>query len=447
MSTSSPLPAPEESGAELIERGVLASAQTMTLDKVYWSHFSNQLAPASWVLGALLVGIGLDVRAGIIALVAGNLIGGIVVGACATIGPSTGLTQIEISRFSFGRIGTRMPALLNWCCSVGWEAVNNVPSVLALVALGTLIGLHLPFWLGLAVLGGVQLAASMHGHHLVQLVTKYGGFALTLVFAITEIVAIARGGSLPVAHAAVTPSLVLLGIAMIAGSSFGFAPFTSDYTRYLPPATNRWSVFAAAMLATAIGGFGVQICGLLTASRLVDPSPNGIITTMAGLMALSAVVVNSLNDNTAAYSLMSAGVRVRRSLAAIITAACGYALAVAGEGSFAALFAQFVVLLAYWIAPWTGIVIADRYLLETSRRPPRRWESGAIIWAIVTPATLLLFCSSTIYTGPIARAFGGADIGFVAGFFGAAGLYVLAERSRRRSPDRDRITATDAAAA
>jgi NCS1 family nucleobase:cation symporter-1 len=58
----------------------------------------------------------------------------------------------------------------------------------------------------------------------------------------------------------------------------------------------------------------------------------------------------------------------------------------------------------------------------------------------------LLFSSSTFYTGPIARALGGADVGFVAGFFGAAGLYVLAKRARSLRPDRDAIAAVDVAA-
>jgi NCS1 family nucleobase:cation symporter-1 len=404
------------------------------------------------VLGALLVGIGLDFRWGLFVLVVGNLIGGLVVGALAAAGPSTGLTQIEISRYSFGRVGTRMPAFLNWLCSVGWDAINNVPSTLAFVALGALLGLHAPFWFGLAILAGLQMAASMHGHHLVQLVTKYGGYILALVFVITEVVAIARGGTLPIAHAPITPAPVLLGIAMIAGSAFGFAPYTSDYTRYLPRTTNRWSVFALVVLGTTIGAFGVQICGLLIASRLVDGSPAGLIQTMAGLlgpfapialiaMALSAVIVNSINDNTAAYSLMSAGIRVRRHLAAVITALCAYALAVAGAGSFAMLFSNFLVLVAYWIAPWTGIVIADRYLVGPSTSPPRRWESGAVIWAIVTPITMLLFSASPVYTGPIARALGGTDIGFIAGGFGAAALYVLAKRGRNAIPAVDTAAA------
>jgi NCS1 family nucleobase:cation symporter-1 len=456
MNATAPMPAAEQTGSELIECGVLGSAQTMTLEKVFWSHFSCELGPAAWVLGALLVGVGLDFRWGVIALVAGNLIGGLIVGACAASGPSTGLTQIEISRYSFGRIGTRMPAFLNWLCSVGWDAVNNVPAVLALAALGAFAGLHAPFWLGLAILAGVQMAASMHGHHLVQLITKYGGYALALVFIITEVVAISRGGSLPAAHAPITPAPVFLGIAMIAGSVFGFAPFTSDYTRYLPRTTNRWSVFALVVSGTVIGAFGVQICGLLIASRLVDLSPAGLIQTMVALVgpfapialiaiALSAIVVNSVNDNTAAYSLMSAGIRVRRHSAAVITAVCAYALAVAGAGSFAMLFSNFLVLVGYWIAPWTGIVIADRYLLGPSTLPPRNWESGAIIWAVVTPVTLLLFSASAVYTGPIARVLGGTDIGFIAGLFGTAALYVVVERARRRT--RNAVPATDAAVA
>ena len=454
MKPRASLPPTEFTGVEAIEIGVLGDAQTMTVEKVFWSHLSAGLAPAAWFLGALLVGVGLDFRWGLFALIVGNVIGGLAVGACATIGPLTGLTQIEISRFSFGRIGTRMPAFLNWVCAVGWDAVNNVPSVLALAALGAMLHVQIPFWLGLAVLAGLQMAATMHGHHLVQVITKYGGYALTLALAVTEIVAIVRGGTLPVAHAAITPALVLFGISICAGACFGFAPYTSDYTRYLPRSTNRWSVFGLVMLATLIGGVGVEVCGLLIASRLADLTPTGVIGTIADLVgpfapialiaiALSACVVNVLNDNTAAYSLISSGVRIPRHFAAVVTALCGYAVAVAGAGTFASLYSHFVVLLAYWIAPWTGIVIADRYLVGGSARSPGRWESGAAIWAIVTPLTIALFSSTAIYTGPVAHALVGADIGFVVGFFGAAALYVLAKRIRR--PGNETIPVADAA--
>jgi NCS1 family nucleobase:cation symporter-1 len=188
----------EDFDASIVAERVPSARQTMSLEKIFWSHFCTNLAPVTWVLGALLIGIGLDFKTGLLALVVGNVLGGLPVGLNATIGPRTGLTQIEISRFAFGRLGTRVPATINWISAVGWDAVNNVPSVLALVALAARFGVGLPFWVGLALVVAIQLTASIYGHHVVQVLAKYVCLVLVVVFAITGIVAILKGGSLAV---------------------------------------------------------------------------------------------------------------------------------------------------------------------------------------------------------------------------------------------------------
>jgi nucleobase:cation symporter-1, NCS1 family len=437
------LPAVESVHGALVDNGVVHTEQTMTLEKVFWSHFCTNLAPASWVIGALVIGFGLDFFSGLLALIAGNVLGALPVALCATMGPKTGLTQIETSRFSFGRLGTRVPAFLNWTSSVGWDAVNNVSSTLALLALAGMLGLRLPFWLGLASLSIIQLAAGMYGHHLVQLITKYLGYVLTAVFAVTEVVAIVKGGSFSTSHANVTPAVFLFAVSMVAGNALGFAAFTSDYTRYLPRATPSWKVFSLSFTGSVISGFALELCGLLTASRLTDLSAGGVISAIAGLVgpfapialiavAISSIAANSLNDNTAAYSLMSAGLRIPRHLAAVVTAVLGYALAVAGAGKFTTLFSNYLIVLAYWVAPWAGIVIADRLLFRNDSRQQTRWGVGAWIFVFVTPTTIALFSSNELFVGPVARALGGTDIGVFVGFFGAAALYVFAERRRRR---------------
>jgi len=431
----------EDVQARLVEHGVAPGQQTMSLDKVFWSHFCTNLAPATWVLGALLVGIGLDFRTGVLAILIGNALGCLPVGLNATIGPRTGLTQMEISRFAFGRLGTRVPSGLNWLCAVGWDAVNNVPSVLALVALAAMYGLALPFWLGLAALVAVQLVASMYGHHVVQLLAKYLCYVLIVVFAVTGIVAIVHGGSLAAAHAAIRPATFVLGVSIIAGFSIGFAPYSSDYTRYLPPTTNPRTIFALAFGGLALSSTLLELCGLVTASHLTDLSPAGIIAEIGALtgpfapvaliaIAASAISINSINDNTAAYSLISTGVRIPRHIAAIITTACGFALAVAGAGRFASLFSDYLLILLYWIAPWAGIVLTDWWLSGGTAGPPRRWGSGATIFLIVTPLTIALFSVTERYTGPLAKVLGGTDIGFFVGFFAASIAYALAERRR-----------------
>ncbi|MBD5633010.1 MAG: cytosine permease [Candidatus Eremiobacteraeota bacterium] len=415
----------------------------MSPEKVFWSHFCTNLSPVTWVLGALVIGIGLDFRTGLLALVVGNVLGALPVGLNATLGPRTGLTQIEISRFAFGRLGTRLPATFNWISAVGWDAVNNVPSVLAIVALAARFGFTLPFWLGLAALVAVQLVASVYGHHVVQLLAKYVCYVLIVVFAIASIVAILKGGSLAAARAPMTPAMFLLGVSMIAGFNIGFAPYSADYTRYLPPQTKPWTIFALASGGLVTSGFAMELCGMLIASRLHDLSPAGVIDGIGALtgvfgpiallaIAVSAIAINSINDNTAAYSLISTGVRIPRHVSAIVTSFCGFALAVAGAGKFAELFSNYLLLLLYWIAPWAGIVLADWFVYRGRRATPA-WGSGAAIFALVTPLTIALFSSTEVYTGPIARMLGGADIGFFVGFFAAAAGYVLVERVRSAS--------------
>ncbi len=436
----------ESVDSSVVERGIGADVQTMSIDKVFWSHFCINLTPATWVLGALLVGIGLDFRTGVLAILIGNVLGSLPVGLCATIGPRTGLTQIEISRFSFGRLGTRVPSVLNWVCAVGWDAVNNVPSVFALVALAAIYGIGVPFWVGLGALVAIQLAASMFGHHVVQLIAKYLCYVLIVVFTITGVVAILKGGSLAAAHDAIKPATFVLGVSMVAGFSMGFAPFASDYTRYLPRETKSGTVFALAFGGIALASVLLELCGLLTASRLTDLSPGGVIAEIGALtgpyapialiaLGISAISINSINDNTAAYSVISAGVRIPRHFAAIFTTVCGFALAYAGAGKFATYFSNYLLLLLYWIAPWAGIVLADWYLTRGTPQPVRDWGPGATIFVIVTPVTIALFSVSAIYTGPLANLLGGTDIGFFVGFIAAAGAYVLVARRKLPVPE------------
>jgi NCS1 family nucleobase:cation symporter-1 len=431
----------EDVSASIVEDGVTPDRQTMGAEKVFWSHFSTNLTPATWVLGALLVVIGLDFKTGLLAIIIGNIIGCAPAGACATIGPRTGLTQIEISRFSFGRLGTRVPAFLNFFNAISWDAVGNVPSALALVALAALYGTGLPFWVALVLLVSVQLAASIYGHHVVQLVAKYLCYVLIVVFTVSGVVAIAHGGSLATVHDAIRPATFVLGVSMIAGAAMGFTPYCSDYSRYLPRATKPRTIFLLAFGGLFVASTLLELCGLLTANRLSDLSTAGVIAgigTLTGAfapialfaLAISAISSNSINDNTAAYSLISVGVRVPRPFAALLTTSIGFILALLGAAKFADLFSNYLVLLMYWIAPWVAIVLTDWWMFRGAPERVRRWSSGATIFLIVTPLTLVLFSSTIAYTGPIARLLGGTDIGFYVGFFTASLAYALVERPR-----------------
>ena len=226
----------EEASAAAVTERLDPRRQTMRLDRVFWSHFSPNLGPGGWVTGVLLVHLGLDVRAGLLAILVGNLLGALPVALAAIIGPVTGLPQMESARRAFGRDGLRLPAFLNWIYCVGWDAVNNVPATAALLALFALPVAPRPFATGLAILVGIQMVASIYGHDVVQHLQKYLGALLLVVFAIIGLTALVRAPSLSIAHAHPTWPNFILATAILASFNLSWASYSSDYTRYLPPA-------------------------------------------------------------------------------------------------------------------------------------------------------------------------------------------------------------------
>lgn len=436
----------EDISPAVVEQGISEQDQTMTLEKVFWSHFSPNLVPAAWVIGVLVVVIGLDFWTGIVALVLGNILGSLPVALAGLIGPKTRLTQMESSRFAFGKTGARVPAFINWVSCVGWDAVNNVPSVVALIALFALAGIAVPFWLVLAVLVVIQMIVGIYGHHLVQATEKYLGYFLLVVFAITGILAVVNGGSVATAKSFSLSSFVLC-VAIVASFNIAWAPYSADYTRYLPKNTPNRAIFWRAFAGLVISAGLIELFGLMTASTVGDPTPGAVIGSIGKLtgalaplalfaIGISSIAVNALNDNTGAYSLISAGIRVSRPISAIIAAVLGFALAVYGAGQFASLYENYLLVILYWISPWVAIVLTHWYLNNqvAPNNYPWGWTRAATIFVVVTALTILLFASTQIYTGPIAKMLEGTDIGYFVGFIAAAVLYAATARREQTMP-------------
>ena len=435
--TPSPRSLMEGLSAAAVREPVPLDRRTMKMDRVFWSHFSPNLGPGGWVTGALLTSMGLDFRTGVAAVLLGNLIGALPVALAAAIGPATGLTQMEASRRALGQTGVRVPAFLNWIYCVGWDAVNNVPAATALMTLLLTVGLAAPFWLALAILAGVQMVASIYGHHVVQALQKYLGAVLLVVFAVMGVVFALRGQAPLAAHHATSLGTFLLAVGILVSFNLSWASYSSDYTRYLPAGSNPKKVVLLALAGLLGSAIPFQILGLVCAGSMADASPITVIASLRQAMgplgsvalaaiALSSITGNSFNDNTASYSLISAGLHVPRVAAAILTAALGYGLAVAGAGRYASLYTDYLLVTMYWIAPWIGIVLADWYCGDRRLHPaPAGWTRGATIFAVTSVLTIALFSTSSLYTGPVARWLGGADIGYYIGFFGAALCYAL----------------------
>jgi len=118
----------------------------------------------------------------------------------------------------------------------------------------------------------------------------------------------------------------------------------------------------------------------------------------------------------------------------------GTAVAVLGQGNFIANYTNFLLLLLYFVIPWSAINLVDFYLLRREQYDINsifdpngiygRVNWRAILAYVVAILLELPFISTTLFTGPLVAYLGGADIAWIVGLAAAGILYYALMRTR-----------------
>lgn len=394
-----------------------------------WQLFATWTAPnlefATVYVGVIAVlFFNLNFWTAIAALVIGNALGSLTQGILSTWGPREGLAQLVLSRTAFGTRGNILPAALNTIMAgLGWFATNSISGAFAL---STLTGM--PAWLGLIIVVVLEVALAFVGHDLVQVFERYASYVLGIIFLIATIVIFTH------AHLGFQPKPsglgTFAGFTLTVSAAFGYAagwnPYASDYTRYLPRTVSArmagWAaglgdfisctvLMAAGAAAVTIGHFnGNDPTGSFTASL---PSVIKDLTLLA--IAVGAIAANALNIYSGAMSFLAAGVKIpfalRRAIVALGFGVLGTLVALWALPDAGVNYENFLLVIAYWIAPWLGTVFADRIMRRGTaiagfipdHARYRNWAGfiGFVVGAVVS---IWLFSNQTLYTGPIAKA-------------------------------------------
>jgi NCS1 nucleoside transporter family len=432
-----------------------------------WSSPNLEFATiAVGILGPLAFGLTFWQTVG--AIVLGTLLGSITHGVLSTWGPPSGLCQMVLSRVGFGYRGNILPAGINAAVAgIGWFAVNSVSGALALHVLISV----LPDWVCLLIVVAAQMGIAFYGHNLVQAFERYAGPVLAVVFLIGLIVVFTK--SHPGA-AAIPPSFPLPtsgGFLIEAAAAFGYAcgwnPYASDYTRYLPADVNRARVGLFAGLGLLVSCILLESGGAAMVSAAgkaadVIPGPyTGLMPTWLGdltllCIAVGAVCANVLNIYSGAMSFLSLGVRLplrrARAVVAVVFGVLGFVLAVIAIANPKVNYENFLLIIAYWIGPWLGVMLVDRFMRRgadvTALALDLRREhiAGPIAMAVGIGISIWLFSNQTKYLGVVPKAHPGVgDITFLVGFVVAAVLYAALSRvlpsGSSAAPDREQAIA------
>ncbi|WP_432106253.1 purine-cytosine permease family protein [Streptomyces sp. bgisy091] len=415
--------------------------------RLFTVWFAPNLTMTGVFTGTVGVALGLDFTTALVAVVLGTLVGAAPTAYLGTWGSRTGVGQLPLARMAFGP-GVVLPGALQWLSSIAWDALIGL---FGGDALAQLCGW--PFWLGVLVVMGAQGALGVLGYEAIHRLQTVMTFALALAFVVlavklTDGVHPAASGA---AHGADRAGAFVLTFTIALSLSLSWAPYASDFSRYLPADTSRPRMFWYTLLGISVSFVAVQTLGLWGASVFTDQTARGIDTLLGGgalgafgllAVVLAALCSNAMNDYSGSLALQTIGVRLPRPVGAALAAALGFPLVLwMHAADTTARFQNVLLLVGYWIPGFVAVVAVDWAARARARRGApidlaaesareRPWWP-ALVAFVAAFAVAVPFMSTGLYVGPVAEALHGADLAYGVAFLTALVLYTPLRLRRR----------------
>jgi len=421
--------------------------------------FASNVQVTGFATGLISVSLGLDLKWAIISIVIGNLVGGLFMAYHSVQGPRLGVAQMIQSRAQFGFYGALVPVVVVILLYLGFFITSAVLGGHAIADL-----LHVPYAAGVIISNVVILLVTWVGYDLFHAYDRFAAVLSGLMFLAVMIKLLTQ---LP-AHfhaTGVTAGNVLLAISIYVAWQITWAPYVSDYSRYLPASTSSKRVFWFTYVGSAVGGCWVMVVGALAgvvAAQAASADTSGYIASLFSgvkplfflLIFVGIVAANVENLYGAFLTVLTSispsgtfksGLRLRL-LLTTLGAAIGTVLAIAASANFITNLTNFVLFLLYLLIPWTAINLTDYYLVRRGNYViaelfKTRGAYGAVKWwalaiYVVTIGIELPFMNSSVYEGPVANSLGGGDIAWLVGLvFAIPAYYLVARWQLRREAD------------
>ena len=421
--------------------------------------FMSNAQIATLAVGLISITSGGNLVWSLISIVLGALVGTFFMAFHSAQGPQLGLPQMIQSRPQFGYVG----ALLIWLfVYVQYFGFNIFNSILAGQALKTTVHGSDKLWF--VVVTVAALVVALVGYDFIHRFERYLAYGFIAIFGIFTVGALATlhfpAGSMNLSDFHWTPFFVQFGI--VAGYQISWAPYVSDYSRYLPPDVTVRRTFQWTYWGSALGAIWLMCLGTVLAASIKtgdafdavkainiagDKVFSGFGAVVLIFSAVGLISVMAINMYGGSLTLISAIDSIRPVTATLgvrvatifLTAALSLVGALAASADFLANFENFLLLILYFFIPWTAVNLVDYYLVRRGHYAiaeifnPRglygRWGWRGITSYTVGFLAMAPFFSTGLFTGFAAKALDGADISLFIGLPVAGILYYVLGRS------------------
>lgn len=368
----------ETAGIEIIGE----SERTAKPRDLFWPWFAANVSVFGMSYGSYLLGFGISFwQATIVALI-GIPISFALCGLVAIAGKRGSAPTMVLSRAAFGVHGQKVPGVVSWLTSIGWETSLAITAVLATATVLRTLGLAsggVVTVIAAILIALLIVTASVLGYHTImklQSVLTWATGAMTILFMILTIPHIDMAA---VVAAPSGPPQAMIGalVMVMTGFGLGWINIAADWSRYQKRSTSDGKIVAWNTIGGAAAPMVLVIFGLLLAgsdpalSEAIANDPIGALISILPIWALipfwivavlTLVSGAVLGIYSSGLTLLSLGIDIPRPAAAAIDGVIltiGTIWVAFFASSFVGPFQSFLITLGVPIASWAGILIAD----------------------------------------------------------------------------------------
>src|SRR5215212_9500318 len=235
---------------------IAESERKGTPRQLFWPWFGANVSVLGLAYGSFLFGFGISFWQATVAGVVGIVVSFLLCGFVAIAGKRGSAPTLVLSRAAFGVNGNRVPSVLSWVLTVGWETVLVSLATLATSTVFTQLG-----WSGgtatkvvaLLVVAALVVAGGVLGFDVImrmQTVITIVTGVLTVVY-IVLVADHMNWSAVSDLPSGSTAAFIGALIFVMTGYGFGWVNAAADYSRYLPRRSSTggvvgWTTFGAA---------------------------------------------------------------------------------------------------------------------------------------------------------------------------------------------------------
>jgi purine-cytosine permease-like protein len=386
---------------------------------LFWPWFAANVSVLGLSYGAFVLGFGISFWQALVVGIAGIVLSFLAAGFVAVAGKRGSAPTMVLSRAAFGVNGNKVPTVISWLLTVGWETVLVILATLATATVFHRLGwgggtgtkaIALIVVVALTIFGGVMgFDLIMRLQTWITIVT--GVFTVVYIALVADKIHWHTVSTLPGGSAeAIIGALVFV----MTGFGLGWVNCAADYSRYLPRRSSGagvvgWTTFASSIAPVFLLVFGLLLAGSSKSlSTAIGADPIGALATLLptwflvpfAIVAVLGLIGGSVLDiYSSGLALLTLGVRLPRYQAALIDGTvmtAGTIYVVFFTTNFVGQFEGFLITLGVPIAAWCGVMLADIALRRRDYAEPELFSPagryGDIRWlpvGVVVVATAI----------------------------------------------------------